>query len=268
MLLQNGAKVCKQWLTLFSRCPKAYHQQFLTLTDTLSLSYQTCKLWQTFEILFPAGCLHWTGQGWNISTPSFSLQPAFVTRFARLYPTCAAGGTANKLDGMIKLLEMYIQGWILNVQYDVGVPYQQSFCGHHTRNLRIILKDFIGHTGDWIIPTLFWKWSQQLNLLTTRRRVLLPCSPLSARILWKYIFENYRIARLSFLENEEEMCKLKQDLGRRSTLSNVSRGSLFLWGDDHHQKTLTWHLGGGMPICQEYGERQNTENWKEYPGNL
>ena len=37
MLLQNGAKVCKQWLTLFSRCPKPYHQQFLTLMDTLSL---------------------------------------------------------------------------------------------------------------------------------------------------------------------------------------------------------------------------------------
>ena len=202
-----------------------------------------------------------------MSTPSFSLQPAFVTRFARLYPTCAAGGTANKLDGMIKLLEMYIQGWILKVQYDVGVPYQQSFCGHHTRNLGIILKDFIGHTGDWIIPTLFWKWSQQLNLLTTRRRVLLPCSPLSARILWKCL----RITELQdchYLENEEEMCKVKKDLGRRSNLSNVSRGSLFLWGDDHHQKTLTWHLGGGMPICQEYGERQNTENWKEYPGNL
>ena len=114
--LQNGAKVCKQWLTLFSRCPKAYHQQFLTLTDTLSLSYQTCKLWQTFEILFPAGCLHWTGQGWNMSTPSFSLQPAFVTRFARLCLTCVAGGAGNKLDGMIKLLEMYIQDWILKVQ--------------------------------------------------------------------------------------------------------------------------------------------------------
>ena len=71
-----------------------------------------------------------------------------------------------------------------------------------------------------------------------------------------------------YLENEEEMCKLKQDLGRRSTLSNVSRGSLFLWGDDHHQTALTWHLGGGMPICQEYGERQNTENWKEYPGKV
>ena len=140
---------------------KAYHQQFLTLMDTLSLPYQTCKLWQTFEILFPAGCLHWTGQGWNTSTPSFSLQPAFVTRFARLCPTCVAGAAGNKLDGMTKLLEMYIQDWILKVQYDVGVPYQQSFCGHHTRNLRIILKDFIGHTGDWIILTLFWKWSQQ-----------------------------------------------------------------------------------------------------------
>ena len=83
-----------------------------------------------------------------MSTPSFSLQPAFVTRFARLCPTCVAGAAGNKLDGMTKLLEMYIQGWILKVQYDVGVPYQQSFCGHHTRNLRIILKDFIGHTGD------------------------------------------------------------------------------------------------------------------------
>ena len=164
---------------------------------------------------------------------------------------------------------MYIQGWILKVQYDVGVPYQQSFCGHHTRNLKGLfwkISHVIQETESY--TTWFWKWSQQWNLLTTRRRVLLPCSPLSARILWKYIFENYRIARLSFLENEEEMCKLKQDLGRRSTLSNVSRGSLFLWGDDHHQKTLTWHLGGGMPICQEYGERQNTENWKEYSGNL
>ena len=45
MLLQNGAKVCKQWLTLFSRCRKPYHQQFLTLMDTLCLPYQTCKLW-------------------------------------------------------------------------------------------------------------------------------------------------------------------------------------------------------------------------------
>ena len=235
--------------------------------DTLSPPYQTCKLWQAIEILFPAGCLHWTGQGWNMSTPSFSPQPAFVTRFARLCPTCVAGGAGNNLDGMTKLLEMYIQGWILKVQYDVGVPYQQSFCGHHTRNLRIILKDFIGHTGDWIIPTLFWKWSKQWNLLTTRWRVLLPCSPLSARILWKCL----RITELQdchYLENEEEMCKLKIDLGRRSTLSNVSRGSLFLWGDGHHQKTLTWHLGGGMPICQEYGERQNTENWKEYSGYL
>ena len=40
------------------------------------------------------------------------------------------------------------------------------------------------------------------------------------------VLENYRIAILSL--PGEEMCKLKKDLGRRSTLSNVSRGSLYL----------------------------------------
>ena len=83
------------------------------------------------------------------------------------------------------------------------------------------------------------------------------------------VLENYRIARLSLPGKWRRNVQIKKkDLGRRSTLSNVSRGSLFLWDDGHHQKTLTWHLGEGMPICQEYGERQNTENWKEYSGYL
>ena len=83
------------------------------------------------------------------------------------------------------------------------------------------------------------------------------------------VLENYRIARLSLPGKWRRNVQIKKkDLGRRSTLSNVSRGSLLLWNDGHHQKTLTWHLGGGIPICQEYGERQNTENWKEYSGYL
>ena len=83
------------------------------------------------------------------------------------------------------------------------------------------------------------------------------------------VLENYRIARLSLPGKWRRNVQIKKkDLGRRSTLSNVSRGSLLLWDDGHHQKTLTWHLGGGIPICQEYGERQNTENWKEYSGYL
>ena len=270
MLLQNGAKVCKQWLTLFSRCPKAYHQQFLTLMDTLSLPYQTCKLWQTFEILFPAGCLHWTGQGWNTSTPSFSLQPAFVTRFARLCPTCVAGAAGNKLDGMTKLLEMYIvysrldfkspircrcsiPAIILRAPHKEPKDYFERF---HRSYRRLNHTNFVLKMKPAIKP-----------VDNSKKSVTSLQTPLSEDLV--KVLENYRIARLSLPGKWRRNVQIKKkDLGRRSTLSNVSRGSLLLWDDGHHQKTLTWHLGGGMPICQEYGERQNTENWKEYSGYL
>ena len=131
-----------------------------------------------------------------MSTPSFSLQPAFVTRFARLCPTCVAGAAGNKLYGMTKLLEMYIQGWNLKVQYDVGVPYQQSFCGHHTRNLRIILKDFIGLTRRLNHTNFVLKMKPATKPVdNSKKSVTSLQTPLSEDLV--KVLENYRIARLS-----------------------------------------------------------------------